>query len=381
MMKCLSLYLILFSTTALFAQVPQSASVIHDIHKINSATLGEERTILVRVPAEYRRPDLRFPVIYMLDAHPPQNAMMAGMVEQQAWGRVMPEMIIVGIQNTNRTRDLTPSRLARAQTGGGAATFLDFIEKEVIPFVDKTYRTHPFRVFAGHSYGGLFVINTLVTRPDIFNAYIAASPTLHYDNDLVIKRVEDAFKTSRDLNKTLFASIGDEPDYVQGFTTFQNLLKKSAPKKLEYELQVYKEENHSSTVLRSYFAGLRKIFTGWQPPAAGSMADIEDHYKKLARRFGYPILVPENMMNQVGHQLLATNRISEAIAVFERNAELYPYSSNCLDSLAEALEKDGQTKKAIENYEKAYKRAELRGETELARSARSNFERLSRKFK
>lgn len=134
-------------------------------------------------------------------------------------------------------------------------------------------------------------------------------------------------------------------------------------------------------MLRSYFAGLRKIFTGWQPPAAGSMADIEDHYKKLTRRFGYPILVPEYMMNQAGHQLLATNRISEATAVFERNAELYPYSSNCLDSLAEALEKDGQTKKAIENYEKAYKMAELRGETELARSARSNFERLSRKFK
>lgn len=85
------------------------------------------------------------------------------------------------------------------------------------------------------------------------------------------------------------------------------------------------------------------------------------------------------MMNQAGYQLLATNRTSEAIEVFKRNAELYPNSANCLDSLGEAFEKDGQTKKAIENYEKAYKMAELRGETELARSARSNFERLSRK--
>ena len=87
------------------------------------------------------------------------------------------------------------------------------------------------------------------------------------------------------------------------------------------------------------------------------------------------------MMNQAGYQLLATNRTSEAIEVFKRNAELYPNSANCLDNLALAFEKSGQKKKAVETYEKALKMAEKHGETQLAASAKANFERLSVKEK
>ena len=132
------------------AQQPQRvASTVHFQHTINSQAVGEERTILVQVPANYDRTDARYPVVYMLDAHAPQNAMIAGLVEQQAWGGVMPEVIVVGIQNTTRTRDMTPTPSDR-QGAGGAAKFLQFIETEVIPFVEKNYRTDPYRVLAGH---------------------------------------------------------------------------------------------------------------------------------------------------------------------------------------------------------------------------------------
>lgn len=147
------------------SQEPQVASVVHTRHTIDSTVLGEERTILIRVPAGYQL----FPVVYMLDAHPPQNAMMVGLIEQQVWGGQMPEMIVVGIQNTNRTRDLTPTKTDRAGSGGGDK-FLQFLETEVMPLVEKNYRTRPFRVFAGHSLGGLAVVYALISRPDLFNA-------------------------------------------------------------------------------------------------------------------------------------------------------------------------------------------------------------------
>lgn len=161
-----------------FGQNQQVASVVHTQYKINSQYLNEERTILVRVPANYARTGEKFPVVYMLDAHPPQNAMMAGIIEQQAWGGMMPEMIVVGIQNTNRGRDLTPTALEARPGSGGGDKFLDFLEKEVMPMVEKNYRTEPFRVFAGHSLGGLTAVYAFVSRPDLFNAYIAASPVL-----------------------------------------------------------------------------------------------------------------------------------------------------------------------------------------------------------
>lgn len=376
----MSLIFIFCFAFAGYGQTPQAASVVHYVYKINSPALGEERTILVRVPVNYERTNEKFPVVYMLDAHAPQNSMMVGILEQQAWGGMMPEMILVGIQNTNRLRDLTPTKTERAGSGGGDK-FLDFIEQEVIPLVEKNYRTQPFRVFAGHSLGGLFAVYSLAARPDLFNAYIAASPVLHWDKNFVINRMEEVFKQKKDWKKTMFLALGDEPDYTNGFNSFKDLLKKSNPKNFEYEFQQFKAENHGSVVLPAYYAGLRKVFAGWSPPQTGNVADLENHYKKLSDRFGYKITIPENMLNQIGYQLLGAERKIEAIEVFKKNIENHPNSANCYDSLAEAFEKNGQLKQARENYEKAYKMAEARGETQLAQTAKANFERISEKLK
>ncbi len=382
-MKNRLLILALFTfgfTCNAFGQTQQAASVVHNVHRINSQILGEERTVLVRVPPGYNQSDEKFSVVYMLDAHAPQNTMMAGIIEQQSWGGMMPEMIVVGIQNTNRTRDLTPTKTARAGTGGGDK-FLEFIEKEVIPLIEKNYRTQPFRVFAGHSLGGLFAVYAFASRPELFNAFIAASPVLHWDNDFVIKRAEETFKQNKDWKKTMYISVGDEPDYMRGFQAFQDLLKRAKPKNFAYEFQQFKNENHASSVLPAYYAGFRKIFAGWTPPASGSLADLEEHYKKLSNRFGYPINVPEELLNRAGYAMLQANRLDEAINLFRKNVENYPHSANVYDSLGEALEKNGQLKQAAENYEKAYKMAETRGEIQLAQTAKDNFERVAAKLK
>jgi len=281
-----------------FAQNQQVVSVVHTLHKINSTVLGEERTVLVRVPQNYERTNEKFPVVYMLDAHAPQNGMMVGIIEQQVWGGVMPEMIVVGIQNTQRVRDMTPTKTERAGSGGGEK-FLEFVEKEVIPMVEKNYRTQPFRIFAGHSLAGLAVVNSFVSRPELFNAYIAASPFLHWDNNYVVKRAEEVFKQNKEWKKTMFIALGDEPQYMNGFTSFRDMLSRAQPKHFDYEFQLYKDENHSSIVLRTYYAGLRKVFAGWKPAQSGNISDLENHYKLLSERFGYKIRIPENLLDQI----------------------------------------------------------------------------------
>jgi predicted alpha/beta superfamily hydrolase len=312
----------------------------------------------------------------MLDAHAPQNAMMAGMVEQQVWGDVMSDAIIVGIQNTNRLRDLTPTPgdLAGA---GGAEKFLRFIEMEVIPFVNTNYRTEPYRIIAGHSLAGLFVIYALVERPDVFNSYIAASPNLHWDKNYLLKRAEESFKKRTDWNKTLFIGLGNEPAYMDAYNGFQQLLKRSKPKNLEYEFRHFTDENHGSVVLPAYYAGLRKIYAGWGPSGTVSYSEIDNHYRGLSKRYGYTIKAPEAFVNRFGYLLLRDGDVAEAIKVFKKNVENYPGSANVYDSLAEAYEKSGQKKLARDSYEKAWKMAEQNGESQLAASAKGNFERIA----
>jgi len=368
-------------------QSTQVASVVHTKYTINSTVLGEERTILVRTPLNYAERNEKYPVVYMLDAHPPQNAMMIGIIEQQVWGNQIPDMIVVGIQNTNRGRDMTPTKVSDGRgESGGADKFLQFIETEVIPLVEKNYRTQPYKIFAGHSLGGLLAVYSFVSRPDLFNAYIAASPVLGWDNNFVIKRAEELFKQKKEFKKTIFLALGDEPDLSKSFNSFQALLKKTNAKGLDYEFRQFADENHGSVVLPAYYAGLRKIFAGWNPPQPprgtvpdNVVTDLENHYKRLSERFGYTVLIPEATLNQIGYILLRNNQIPEAIEVFRKNTVNNPNSANALDSLAEAFEKNGQLKLAIENYEKAYKMAEKYGEPQLAASAKANYERLMNK--
>ncbi|MEZ5344759.1 MAG: alpha/beta hydrolase-fold protein [Pyrinomonadaceae bacterium] len=365
---------------SVFAQTQQIASVYHDVHLIESKTLNEQRSIWVRVPLNYQQTTEKFPVVYMLDGHAPQPSMMAGIIEQQAWGGQMPEMILVSIQNTNRSRDMTPTDDGKGGTVGGGGRFLEFIEKEVIPLVEKNYRTRPLRIFAGHSLGGMTVVYSFVTRPDLFNAYIAASPVLDYDDDFVIKEAAKLFRQKREFENTMYLGIGDEPQYIGGFNRFRKLLESEKPKKLDFEFREFKEDNHASVVLPVYYAGLRKIFDGWAPKNINTVADLESHYKKLSKRFGYEILIPEDTLNTAAYQILGQKNYAEAIRLFRKNAENYPNSANVFDSLGEGYEANGQNKEAKDSYEKAYKMAKEQGNEALASAIKTHLDRVLKKL-
>lgn len=362
--------------------------------ELQSKVMAETRTILVRTPASYARGNRAYPVLYMTDGDR-QIGHTAATVDFLAREGRMPEVIIVGINNTDRTRDLTPTHVDRmgagnngfnTPTSGGADRFLNFIATEVIPYVEKNYRTQPFRVFAGHSFGGLFAMHTFFTRPDLFNGVIAVSPTLTWDDHYVYKQAQEWVKKASDRPVALLMSVGNEGEELdREFDALKTLLAKRGPKSLEFEAVRFPDEDHGSVVLPTHYAGLRKAFAPFRFALGGPNEDpkalfarARDHYKKASARVGFALQVPEQTMNVIGYRLLQAGQVQEAVEAFRANAETYPESPNVYDSLGEAQERAGAAEQALVSYRRAAELGKKSNDPNTAVFER-NAERLTKK--
>jgi len=336
-------------------------------------------------------------VIYMTDGNA-HIGHTSSTVEFLARNGRMSEMIVVGINNTDRTRDLSPTHVTTTVAGGdsalqfptsgGADKFLKFIETELIPEIEKRYRVQPYRILAGHSLGGLFAIHAMYSRPDLFQSYIAVSPALQWDNQVAVKRAEEFLKGRKEWQASLFMSLGHEPGPIEdGFHQMKQVLEKNQPQGFEWSAQVLDDEDHGSVVLRSHYLAMRKVYDGWQVArdpdsgqVAGDFKSVEAHYQQLSKKFRYTIAVPEPLINQLGYQALFAGRSDEAIWIFKTNVERYPESANVYDSLAEAYERGGKLELAAPLYEKAQTLGQQNQDPNFA-LYKANFERASEKLK
>jgi predicted alpha/beta superfamily hydrolase len=336
--------------------------------RLSSKILGEERLLVVSTPIAYGLNRERYPVIYLTDGGD-HFLHVRGSVDFLVRNGLMPDAVIVGITNTDRTRDLTPTRITPEGTRGaggatgGAGPFMAFLEQEVFPAIEARYRTAPCRIFAGHSLGGLLGLHMLAARPDLFNATLAASPSLAWDGDYPLRVLGAAMKERRQLQHTLFVTMGNEEAGDVRPTRFERLralLSRARSEGFVWEAKALLEESHGTVVLPSYYLGLRKVFEGWGPAPdgradayAGSLADLQAHSGRLARRLGCALPPPEGPVNLMGYRFLGRGQVPDAVAVFRYNAANHPDSANVHDSLGEALEKAGSLDEALACYAQA----------------------------
>ncbi len=352
-------------------------SVEHRVHHLRSTVLNEDRRVLVRVPASYAGSNARYPVVYLLDGHEPLLSHVPGQLDALSANGAAPEMILVSIANIDRWRDFTPTRIAARPNTGGAEAFLDFIEKELQPYIERNYRIQPYRIFLGHSLGGLLVTHSLLNRPHLFQAHVAASPVLHWDNQKWLNQAgERLTKLPANLPRVYFAALGDEAAYQEAFRNFGKLLAAQAPASLQHRMRELETEDHGSIPVPAFHLGLRQIWSGWVPAELTSLDALDAHYRTLSARYGYTVPMPENLVNLLGYRLLAAKRLTDAIAAFERNAALYPDSANVHDSLGEALEQDNQLARAREHFQRAIDLAGKAGDHNLQEIFRSHLARV-----
>ena len=273
---------ILFLLVALQAQSQPTQTYTYppsEVVRIHSKVLSEDRKVYVHCP-KVDSADLnkRFPVLYVMDADN-HFELLAQYVEYLSRPDVlaMPKIIVIGIANTKRTRDLTPTNSisnfdgkpdsSSYQGSGGNENFLQFIATELMPMIDKTYKIAPYKIFAGHSFGGLSSLNCLLTHPDLFDAYIAVSPSLWWDKEYLLKLADEKLKTGSVLNKMLFYSDGNEGGsnsfFHKSLLKLDSTLAKKKLKRLDYLYKYYPTETHMTEPVVAYFDALRFVFKEW----------------------------------------------------------------------------------------------------------------------
>jgi predicted alpha/beta superfamily hydrolase len=366
---CLLVLVCLYSLR-LFAQ--DKNITVGRIITVHSKILNQDRLIMMYLPPSYDKAK-KYPVIYLLDGK--QHTVFTGaLVDRLAEAGVVPEMIVVGIPNIDRTKDLTPTHTLTDEKGGttesqntsgGGNNFVDFIEKELFTYIESHYSTMPYRIFIGHSYGGLLVTHTLFSERNLFNAYISIDPSLFWDNYYLINKVKNGDTFHFNNNILYTASIIDHknPDDPMnngvGISKLAAVLKEKPVTGLDYTFENFENDNHGSVPPISINKGIRYIFRDYYLPGmyvdsiARNSQKIMDHFKAFSDKVGIKFLPPEALIDNLGYYVLEElHDVDKAIEIFKLNTTNYPESSKALDSLAWAYLKKGDVMSANETMKK-----------------------------
>ena len=367
-MKLKSLYTLQLLLLSAYIQAQEIGSIeIAKRYAIRSETLNEERFYDIYLPASYNsRINATYPVLYIMDGD--YNFWyIAGMIEQMASvGNKIPEMIVVGIADNgheNYINNCTPYNKQKSPNGQ-SEKFLKFIATELRPQIERMYRTADFDILAGHSLGGYFVINALLSEPKSFNAYIAISPSLWKNDYEAETQVEEFFKKNENLNRYLYMSLGNEKGMgVYGFhnqmdiNTFADEYYKNAPLGLHYAFKQYPNENHNSVGLITINDGLKFIFEGYDvgEDELSSMQTFKAYEERIAKfvvMLGPNFRLPENQLTAMVKKFCDSNEIA---ILQEAIKERYPASlGDYYNALANIYMRNKKYDDAIKTAEQNY---------------------------
>ena len=375
-MRRVLIVILLTMLMSFHAEADDKNIVIGERLSIDSNVLDEEREYWVHLPGSYDKNN-RYPVVYLLDGDSHFESTVGILRHLSVNGRI-PEMILVGILNTDRTRDLTPSRAIDEsgdtqesfKTSGGGKAFLQFLETELMPKIEEDYSIAPYNIIVGHSFGGLFALYSLIEKPDVFQSYVSIDPSIWWDNQWLNEQLANRLNQKpKEFTSVYIASanngqddgpssmIGPQREFFAKMSTWNNDTFNST---IEY----FPAEDHASVPLIALHNGLRYLFKGHNIDIGKVIEEpslFDSHFDTWSKKLGYDYLPPEWLANYIGYIFLQQGKVDQAITFFKQNIEMYPESSNTYDSLAEGYAEKGEIKLAIENYQKVLS---MEGESE-----------------
>lgn len=337
--------MLLLCQTALFS----APITIGETKTVHSKILNEDRNILVGLPLNYQADgDQKYPVMILLDGEKDfYNAVGSARYFESL--NMSPGLLVVAIQNIDRNRDFLHKKLTDKDNpvfgqGGGADKFLDFIDQELLPFIAKNYSAGEYKILAGHSFGGMLSIYALESRPDSFDSYIAASPSLWFEkNDLIVSAEKSLAELKDKTGKNLYFSYGGFEEQIKiSAQVYEKELNKIKPAKLDWKSEYMLEDNHMTTPLKTYYNGLQFIFADMASAdklMGKGLDNLTGYYQSLQKKYKCSIKIPYRLYSNLINQAITENK----------NADLFKVCESALQSLDVKNPYDRQRTKQIYN--------------------------------
>ena len=235
---------------------------------LHSKILDEERTLFINFPESYFNENyesVNYPIIILLDGQTflkTTNGIVHFMSSSRNRNNLMLESIIVAIENVDRERDFTVTKIKtkRENTSGGGNNFLDFIEQELIPYIDKNYRTQEHRALIGHSLGGLLALNAYMSEKTVFDTILVIDPSIWWNDEIMHSKVDSMSDACFNRRLYLATANQNKDRYVRNKKRHDNLatlLNKKSKNNASILHETFDNENHRSVPLKAIYNGLK----------------------------------------------------------------------------------------------------------------------------
>lgn len=296
-----------------YAQKSIENNIVGKSIHIQSNIMGDERTIQVYLPNSYNNSNKKYPVLYLLDG---QRYFLHGVSLQNSFVEFNQtlEFIIVGIPRNPSDRNSVYTV--------NSNEYLEFIEKEIMDYIEDNYRVTAHKIFFGWAFGGGFVLETMITKPRLFDAYMAASP---YPVKSKIAKIDSFLTKQPDFNKLIyFSSETSEGEVYEGTSELNILLKKKNIANLSWTFKELASEEHRSTPFTTLYHGISKYFYFYPElqfdnledfNSAGGLEYVYSYYQKRATQYGFPNQPSDWTMFSITRNAIRSNNFEQFDAI------------------------------------------------------------------
>ncbi|WP_282079160.1 alpha/beta hydrolase-fold protein [Aquimarina algiphila] len=331
----------------------EPAVTLGEISSLQSKVLNKTIPLSIHLPANYDSSRKTYPVLYMLGSdYRARFAMLASTLDYMGEGQI-PEMILIGIDLPEGNSILLPTREKQDTTIPDS--YINFLEKELMPHVDNTYRTAPYNVLYGASNSGFFTVYALLNKPHLFNGYFASSPSLMHIPTVLQQKIKSGPLKSIAENRSLHIIYSDEEGLTDIVSEFSRVVEEHIPESFTYKVNELVNQGHVPAM--DFILFLLALYPDFNPFNPGenleSLDKVTQHFDRLSKRYGYEIKPPIGVIFNLGFHTILSKDLIAAEEIFQYSIEVYPEGKESYLGMGLVRRAQGQLESAKVMIEKA----------------------------